>query len=560
MIYKVTFFKRDISSQEWMAFINSVLEASRSVKFTIIFQSAKCDFFLTTDKKLDLLNGRIFPYYLTDEISNVEMDNINKQFGSNNLLPVIINKNVVEFARDEEIRGRHLVKMYFKISKYNPFKTLPGISIIYEKDGKLIRRKGVCPNHLYNFLNFDLNNSISSEITKVQPTLLGNTSGLDLSESGILEIKESAKRLSVSSYDFWRHTLIIGQSGSGKSILSKLIIEDIAKKFSNEYAVLLVDPHGALDNILNIANKKPPIDFKNTKTDIFVNIGQPTLSTELTIGLFSSILSLQENQDLARVLKFSLHTLFSIGKMTLPNLKNLLTDSIFRKEILKEVKDDNDSKFFETEFQSIYNSKYATAVLPILNLISEMDFIQNAPTTVDLAEHINNNFLTSISLRQSELGTRATKIIGGAIIQQIFTLMMAGKINKKVILAVDELSIVQTPSLAFILSESRKFNLSILIIQQYLMQISAELIKSVFANVVNYFCFKLAREDAEILAKTLNMEINEYFLKNKNDPREVQEIGTKILTDLNPQYVISRILAKNQYVIPFKSKAVNVNI
>jgi hypothetical protein len=138
--------------------------------------------------------------------------------------------------------------------------------------------------------------------------------------------------------------------------------------------------------------------------------------------------------------------------------------------------------------------------------------------------------------------------------------MQAGLINKKVILIVDEISVVQTPSLIHILSEARKFNMTVIIAQQYLMQVSAQILQSIFANVVNYFCFKLARDDAEVVAKNLNCEIDEYFLKNKNDPREMQELGVKLLTDLNPQEVIVRIMAVNHYYSPFKAKTVKVAV
>jgi len=87
----------------------------------------------------------------------------------------------------------------------------------------------------------------------------------------------------------------------------------------------------------------------------------------------------------------------------------------------------------KTEYQGIFNTKYSTSVLPILNLISELGFLQSANETVDLIEEVNNNFLTSISIKQSELGKNITRMVGGAIIQEIFTMMMSGLVKKKVV-------------------------------------------------------------------------------------------------------------------------------
>jgi len=215
---------------------------------------------------------------------------------------------------------------------------------------------------------------------------------------------------------------------------------------------VLIDPHASLTGLINTeVGPKVLIDFKETSTNLFVNVGQPTLSTELTMDLFSTVMDVRGNQNLARVLKYALNLLFGIDKMSLVNLKNLITDSVWRKGILKEVSDENILKFFETEFQ------------------------------------------------------------------QIFTIMQAGLVKKKVVLMVDEVSVIQTPSLIHILSEARKFGLTVVLTQQYLMQVSADVLQSIFANMVNYFAFKLARDDAEIVAKNLNFEIDEFFLKNKKE-------------------------------------------
>jgi len=279
---------------------------------------------------------------------------------------------------------------------------------------------------------------------------------------------------------------------------------------------VLIDPHASLTGLINTeVGPKVLIDFKETSTNLFVNVGQPTLSTELTMDLFSTVMDVRGNQNLARVLKYALNLLFGIDKMSLVNLKNLITDSVWRKGILKEVSDENILKFFETEFQQIYSSQYAVAVLPVINLISELDFIGKASREVNLADELNRNFLTCFPVKQTELGKNITRIIGGAIIQQIFTIMQAGLVKKKVVLMVDEVSVIQTPSLIHILSEARKFGLTVVLTQQYLMQVSADVLQSIFANMVNYFAFKLARDDAEIVAKNLNFEIDEFFLKNK---------------------------------------------
>lgn len=559
MWYKITFFSLKIVSEDWHKLFTDLLNADNSIKVAVLKSQHKIDFYVGSGKKLEVLNSKLFPFFLTNDLSDKEIVDIEKKSVSINF-PTIINKSLLIFCEDNALKNHEVEKITFQLRRFSLLKTLPRLNLWIKdlKKSKENNQWAFLLIHLYQFLAFDLTNSILAEVSRVKPGLVSQSNSLKTFDEGIIQV-DQGKNFSVGSYDFDRHTLIMGQSGSGKSVLAKLLIEDMGRKLGDGYGVVLVDPHGTLDQTIEVNQKRRTINFKDIKTNLFINVRQPILSTELTIDLFSTVLGM-DNQDMMRVLKFSLHTLFGINKMTLVNLKSLLTDSIFRKELLKEVTEEANLRFFETEFQGIFNSKYSLTVLPILNLISELDFMESAGETVDLVEEVNNNFLTSISIRQSELGKNVTRVIGGAVIQEIYTMMISNQVKKKIILVVDEVSVVQTPSLVHILSEARKFGLTIVVIQQYMMQVSADILKSVFANVVNYFCFKLARDDAEVVVRNLNMEIDEYFLKNKNDPREIQELGTRILTDLNPMEVVCRVMADNKYISPFKSKTVKVSI
>ncbi|MBU1089098.1 DUF87 domain-containing protein, partial [Patescibacteria group bacterium] len=290
----------------------------------------------------------------------------------------LVNKNLIELVEKKRIDSKNLVKIEFVLRKYNIFKTLPLFKLTYSRNDKLVRVNSFCFVHVNQFLEFDLSRSINSEISKVKPVLSTNSLNLNLGDEGILETDGSGdkKLFSVNSYDFWRHSLVLGQSGAGKSFLIKLFVENLYKNFKDEYGVVLIDPHANLDKIIKNIDSRLKIDFRENRTNLFLNIGKPILSTELTIDLFSTMLKVHENQKLARVLKYSLNLLFGINQMSLENLKNLLTESLYRKKILKEVKDNSVLKFFETEYQELRTSHYSTAILPVINLISELDFIK----------------------------------------------------------------------------------------------------------------------------------------------------------------------------------------
>ena len=561
MLYKITFFKTTISAADWDQFLFTLFSVTNRVNYIITTQGQKLEYYIFSSKKLDVINSRLFPFYLTDEYTEYEYHQLCQRKTSTSFVANITRKQLIKSIEQKRLDSKPLIKVSFSLSKYNLFRNLPLVHYLYNYGNKFVEKKVIVLCPLSQFLAFDLSNSINSEITRVKPVLATNKINFVTNPQGILTLKqlESNQQFAISSFDFQRHGLIVGQSGSGKSFLLKLMIEDILRKKGTEYGVVLIDPHANLSQLIDPKFHHSKIDFIQNKTNLFINIGQPILSTELTLDLFSTVLDIRSNPNLMRVLKYALNTLFGINQMSVENLKKLLTDSIFRKEMLKQVTDRNNLQFFETEYQRLYTSEYATAVLPIINLLSELDFINNAPNTVELEKQINTQALVSLPINQANLGTTVCRLVGGAIIQQIFTLMQSGKIAKKIILVVDEFSVVQTPSLIHILSEARKFGLTVIFAQQYLMQVSGELLQSVFANVVNYFCFKMSRDDAEVIARNLNFEIDEYFLKNKNDPREMLELGTKLLTDLNPREVIVRVMADSRYCSPLKAKTVTVS-
>ena len=73
------------------------------------------------------------------------------------------------------------------------------------------------------------------------------------------------------------------------------------------------------------------------------------------------------------------------------------------------------------------------------------------------------------------MGEKVVKTVAGLLIQQIFLLAQANAFNQRVILIIDEVSVVQNPALASILSEARKYNLFVFLTQQYFGQIEEDL-------------------------------------------------------------------------------------
>lgn len=370
--------------------------------------------------------------------------------------------------------------------------------------------------------------------------------------------------LHLTNYEFDKHSFIIGATGSGKSKFISLYVDRLYRTaLRNNYRIIVIDPHASLAQDFDYLTDKKVINFSSESTGLFPEaVTDVSAATELTATLFKSLLADQYTARLERLLRFSLFVLFTGQSMSLDMLKRFLTEVELRNQLLEHVKSfvpANIVKFFGADFNEIRTTYYNEAILPIVSLVDEMQLqpalVQGGD--VSLARTVQEHFLTVFSLNKVSMGEKAVKTIAGLLIQQIFLLAQARALNQKIILIIDEVSVVQNPALSAILAEARKFGLSVILTQQYFGQIEDDLKAAIFSNAYNYYVFRVSEADARALEGNLNMEL----------PRETQEADNKkglkesdvrvrILTELHPRECIMRLSANGKINPCFKARTV----
>ena len=188
---------------------------------------------------------------------------------------------------------------------------------------------------------------------------------------------------------------------------------------------------------------------------------------------------------------------------------------------------------------------------PIISFIDEMQLLpamSNSDTVKDIKQGIEENFITILSLDQMTLGLNITKTIAGFAMQQILQLVQAHSFDEHIILVIDEVAVVENPIINRFLSEARKYNLSLILAGQYFGQISDNLQKAIFTNVVNYFIFRVSRMDAMILEKNMQMEVA---------VRNSVGIRLKMLSELNDRECIVRIGKDGKMLTSFKGRTID---
>lgn len=370
--------------------------------------------------------------------------------------------------------------------------------------------------------------------------------------------------LGLHNYEFDKHSLIIGATGTGKSKLISLFVDRLnSTALKMNYRVVIIDPHAALADSLAYIPDTKVVNFESEGAQLFAeSTADITAATELTATLFKSLLGDQFNARLDRVLRFSLFVLLTAQNMSLDTLKRFLIDVELRTKVVEHVSSyvpQNVVQFFGSDFNEIRTKQYNEAILPIISLVDELEL---QPTLgkggdISLARTIQENFLTVFSLNKVSMGEKTTKTIAGLLIHQIFLLAQSRVFGQKIILIIDEVSVIQNPTLASILAEARKFNLTVVLTQQYFGQIEKDLQAAIFANVYNYYVFKTSEEDARALEGNLNIDLpKEIIAAQHAKGHKESDVRVKIMCQLHPRECLIRLSGNGQLNPALKARTV----
>lgn len=566
--YEVFFTTDYVKEDTWLNFLLYISKLNgkfKSWKIYIKFEKNKIRYFIETKNTMPTTLNDLGDFLLkkTDEFTKMK-----KVF---KLIYIITNKekNIIDiYDRNESKKKRTLLEAELKIFPYSRKNYFSFTNLFFIKKDKLIKRKALFNiPHIFFSINFSKHTRFlhKKDIKKY----LNIEKSLKIFESdnknGVLKIEafpyfQDDYYLNLNNYDFDKHSLIIGGSGTGKSKLISLLINNIYQNsnYKMKYKVVVIDPHSSLEEDIGGFEKTKVIDFKSEKNsiDLFMNSSKNIVSeTEVLLSLFKSLMSKEYNSKLERVLRHSIFLLICIEKVNLRNLRKLITNNEFRNEILRKNKDivpEPVMNFFLNDFTELKNKSHQEAISPIISFIDEMTILPVFNTQrkcKNLEETIKDNFLSIISLSETTIGEKATKTIAGLVMGQLFTLMQKREIEEHIILVVDEVSVIQNPILKRFLAESRKYNLSVILSGQYFNQIEEELQKAIFANIINYYTFRVSREDAIILSRNMLMELaihDSHFAK------------VKMLSELGNRECIVRVGSFGKIIPAFKAKTLDV--
>lgn len=570
--FEIFLTSNHVTEESWLAFLNTV------AKLNGYFHSF--DVYATTTKnevRFFLVTTCIIPPILNSLgdflIQEIEVENAPFELPA--LFPFLFitnkEKNLLDvFDKVESRNGKTLsmVQMHFLPFAKDHFWTK---TYTYFRSGPKapFRRKRAffAIPHFFFSIDFSVYNRFfyrknANEYLDIQKTLPVFQSSSDhaLLRVNTFPYLPEEYYLSPYSYDARTHSIIIGSSGTGKSKFASAFIRQILQNpdLSTQAKVVVIDPHASLEQDIGGLPDTCVLDFKDTQNsaNLFLQKnGQDLIaSVELMLSLFQTLMQDQYNPKLERVLRHSIHLLETCQLLNFSNLRKLLLDMDFRNRLLTQKQEELPESvihFFATDFNELKSKSYTEAISPILAFLDEIELLpafQESQELAQIQEKIHEHDLTIFSLDQASLGQKVTKTISGLVMQQIWELAKSHTYAQPIILVIDEVSVIENPILARLLSEARKYNLSVVLIQQYFSQITEELRKSIFANVSNFYVFRVSKSDALLLENNLQMEIavhNSY------------KVRLKLLTELKNRECIVRI-SQNGVLLPaFKARTLD---
>jgi hypothetical protein len=325
-----------------------------------------------------------------------------------------------------------------------------------------------------------------------------------------------SKEASLSIEQRLRHIHIIGKTGTGKSTL---LVNMIRQDIEAGRGVAVLDPHG--DLIDRIVERIPEnrvkdvilFDPSNTEYPVGFNIleahsdmEQTVLSSDL-VELFRRF-STTWGDQMSTVLSNAIAAIIESKQGgTLIDLKRFLLERDFRKSILSQNMDPSIIYFWEKEFPLLKGGSQVS-IITRLDAFLRAKIIRNIITQnkgLDFGNIVESGQIFLAKLSQGMIGEENSNILGTLICSKLHQVVMGRqalnvKERKPFFMYLDEFQHFATPSMASMLSGSRKFSFGLTLVHQDLQQIAdSALTNSVITNPSTRLCFALGDNDAQRL-------------------------------------------------------------
>lgn len=367
------------------------------------------------------------------------------------------------------------------------------------------------------------------------------------------------RQVYIGNEDRFRHIYLIGKTGTGKTqLLEDWILQDM----KDGKGLCFIDPHGdAVEELLTLVPPERAEDVIyfnpfDTERPMGLNLLEATTEDQKHFAATSVINMMYKLFDpyktgivgprFEHAVRNAMLTVMSDEGSTFIEVMRALTDSKYVQEILPKVTDPiirrywtdqiaQTSDFHKSEVLDYITSKFGRFVTNkmIRNIIGQSE------SSFSFREIMDQGKILFVNLSKGSLGEENSSFLGLILVPRILIAAMSRadmpeSERKDFYLYVDEFQNFATPDFAQILSEARKFRLSLTVANQFIGQIDEEVKNAIFGNVGTLMCYRVGVSDANYLAR----EFTPVF-------------GEDDLLNIEKYHVYIKTIVKNEPVPPF---------
>lgn len=380
----------------------------------------------------------------------------------------------------------------------------------------------------------------------------------------------STTEIRMRADDRIRHMYVIGQTGVGKStIMKEMICQDI----ENGEGACFIDPHGS--DIQEILARIPPerlddviyFDPSHTERPMALNMleydinfpEQKTFVVNEMMSIFNRLFDMKTAGGPMFEQYFRNATMLVIEDPetgnTLLDVSRVLADQDFRNLKLSKCKNPTVVQFW-TEIAGKAGGEASLAnIVPYITSKFDVFLSNDIMRPVIAQKESSFNFrkvmdekkILLVNLSKGRLGDINSNLIGLIVVGKILMAALSrvdslGKDFPPFYLYIDEFQNITTDSIASILSEARKYKLSLCIAHQFIAQLQPDIKDAVFGNVGTIVAYRVGAEDAQFLETQfaprftqkdiMNIENYNYYIKMLNNGVPVEPFNVR-----NPEYI-----------------------
>jgi hypothetical protein len=354
-----------------------------------------------------------------------------------------------------------------------------------------------------------------------------------------------------------RHLLLVAKTRRGKSTLMQRLARD-AMESEPRRAVLVVDPHRDLAEAL--LGLVPPerrdavvyLDVADRDRPFGLNLLDTGLGWDRDRAVANALTIFQREWGdrywgprMEDAFRYALMTLYEAnrslcrdqpssaraGQYTLLEVPALLSDHLFRREVLRTVDDPSIRGWFESYFEPMDRRYQLEVINPVLTKIHRFDgntparnIVGQSRSTIDPSAWLRDGAIVVVNTARGIVGENAAALIGSTLLNLV-TLGVAEQagvhagVRWPISMFVDEFHTIPGADYEAILAELSKYGANLVLATQSLARLLAlgdeqgrGLRATVFANLDGLFAFNCSAEDAEYLVPELGGALDEQDL------------------------------------------------